>query len=305
MIFLLVLAAGAGFGLACVHFYRLLVPGAPDLIGELDKWELQRSRATRRAEKSLEAPSSLAERAAAWASEQFRSYRPENAATFERDLAITGSTLETWMAKAILVVIAGFLAPFALGTMFRVSGAFAIPFEFMILAAITLAVVMLVLSYSDLRKQAARARENFRDALSGFLDMLVMSMEGGRGHAEALPAVAEIGTGWEYEQLWHAIDNARTAGITPWESLGQLGERYGINELAELRTTLTLAQDEGGKIRDTLIARAQAMRETRLADAAARANQRTEAMSLNLLFMAFLGAGYVLIPRLMQLASSH
>lgn len=305
MAFVLLLAAAGACGWMCVYAYRLAVPAAPNLFGDLEKWETERRRATARAEQPVQTPTGVLGRVAVRVAEQFRVSRPDAALTVERDLAITGSTLEGWIGKTLLVAVAGFVVPVVLGTMFRAAGAVNVPFPLMLLGAVGLSAAMVIISFTDLSKQAAKARENFRDALSGFLDMLVMSLEGGRGQAEALPAVAQIGTGWEYEQLRHAIDNARTAGITPWESLGLLGERYGIVELTDLRTTLTLAQEEGGRIRDTLIARAQTMREARLADGAERADRRTDAMSLNLLFMAFLGAAYVLIPRLMALATSQ
>ena len=64
--------------------------------------------------------------------------------------------------------------------------------------------------------------------MSIYLDLVAMSMQAGRGHAEALPAAAAIGTGWAFTDLQDAIDGARFSGITAWDALGQLGQRLGM-----------------------------------------------------------------------------
>ena len=72
-------------------------------------------------------------------------------------------------------------------------------------------------------------------------------------------------------------------------------------ELLDLRASLNLAQDEGSSIRNTLIARAQSMRDARLADAHARANKSTDAMRNNLMVMALVAAAYVILARVLFL----
>jgi tight adherence protein C len=296
-----VLAALAALGV--VRLYRLAVPAAPQLITQTERWEHARARAGRRAAQETAVGGGVLERAAGSLAEQLRDRRGNQMQTFERDLAITGSTLEAWLTKALGVVLAGFLAPFALLTVVRGFG-LGIPLTFAPLAGLALGALMVVLSVADLRTAAQRQREDFRRALSIYLDLVVMSMEAGRGHAEAIPAAVGIGTGRAFTELQDAVDGARVAGITPWEALGRLGERYGIGELVELRSTLSLANDEGGRIRSTLIARSETMREARLADAQARANKATESMKYNLILMASVGVIYILVPRLLYLVTS-
>jgi hypothetical protein len=130
---------------------------------------------------------------------------------------------------------------------------------------------------------ATERREELRDALSDFLDLVVMSMEGGRSHADALPTVAQIGTGWSFHTLHDAIDNARPNGLTPWEALGESSAiATASGELIDLRAALNLAQDEGtSDPQHVSSARAQSMRDARLATAYARANKSTDAMRNN------------------------
>lgn len=297
----MLLAALVGIGL--VRLYRLAVPPAPQLVTQTQRWDHARARASRHALQDTEATGGLLDRAASTLAEQLRDRRGDQMQTFEHDLAITGSTLETWLTKALGVVLAGFLAPFALLAVVRAVG-LGIPLTLAPLAGLGLGALMVVLSVADLRNEAQKQREDFRRALSIYLDLVVMSMEAGRGHAEAIPAAAGIGTGRSFTDLQDAVDGARVAGITAWEALGRLGERYGIDELVELRSTLALANDEGGRIRSTLIARSATMREARLADAQARANDSTESMKYNLILMASVGVLYILVPRLLYLVTS-
>ena len=128
-----------------------------------------------------------------------------------------------------------------------------------------------------------------------------MSMQAGRGHAEALPASAAIGTGWAFTQLQDAIDGARFSGTTPWHALGQLGDRFGIRELTDLDAALTLANDDGAKVRTTLVARAETLRSERIADAEAAAAQATESMRFALIVMVFAFLAYELYPSVARL----
>ena len=70
-----------------------------------------------------------------------------------------------------------------------------------------------------------------------------------------------------FSQIRTAIDLAPSQGITAWEALGQLGVRYGIAELVSLRSSIELAQDDGARVKASLIARAETMRSARLAAA--------------------------------------
>ena len=123
-----------------------------------------------------------------------------------------------------------------------------------------------------------------------------MSMEAGQGHAQALPAAAQIGTGAVFGEIRTAIDLAPSKGISAWEALGQLGERYRIPELVSLRSSIELAQDDGARVKASLIARAATMRSARLAAAVERANNATESMRQLTLIAAVLAAVYICAP---------
>lgn len=285
--------------LAALRVWRLAVPAAPQLVEEVARWERTRQRTSRLAAAHV-SDQTLAQRVASWCADQLRIRRPDEMASFDRDLAVTGQQLEAWLARTMAWTVAGIVAPFAL-----VAAAAAVGIGIPLAAAPVLAVVfggfMVFGQISDLHSKSAKAREDLREALSVFLDLVVMSMEGGRSHADALPTVAELGGGWAFHTLQDAIDNARPQGITPWEALGRVGEKYGVPELLDLRAAIALAADEGGSIRSTLIARAETMRDARVADAHARANTATDAMRNNTMMLALVAAAYAILARVLFL----
>ena len=169
------------------------------------------------------------------------------------------------------------------------------------LAGAALAAAMVVVVRRELRDTATTRRADFRRSLSIYLDLVAMSMQAGRGHAEALPASAAIGSGWTFTLLQDAIEGARFSGITAWSALGQLGERLGMPELTDLDAALRIAHHDGAKVKSTLVARAGTLRAQRIADAEAEADQATESMKFALIAMVFTFLVYELYPSVVRL----
>ena len=140
------------------------------------------------------------------------------------------------------------------------------------------------------RSEANDRRDSFRHALSSFLDLVVISLAGGAGVESALRDAASIGRGWAFAQLRAALDSANLTGETPWAAMARLGEDLGINELAELAASVSLAGTEGAKVRESLAVKAGSLRDHALADAESEAQASTErmAMPVVMLFIGFL-----------------
>lgn len=299
MIPMLVVSAIAALGLLRLH--RLAVPSAPPLFDQAAQWEQARVRAGRRARLDL-APEdqTWSKRAARWFTNHLQTRRPDDTQTLERDLAVTDQPMEEWLAKVLVWFLTGLFGGIAVTVLANALG-FGAPLLAGPVLGLVGGVVLVVGEVLQLREAAATRREELCDALSDFLDLIVMSMEGGLSHADALPTVAQQGTGWAFETIHDAIDNARPNGMTPFEALGVVGDRFGITELMDLRASLNLAQNEGSSPRQTLIDRAQTMRTDRLDDAYGRANKSTAAMGNNLSVMALVAASYVILARVLFL----
>jgi tight adherence protein C len=292
------IAAGV-LAIAVLHGYRLAVPPRADLAGAIRHWDSSRARATRLQRIGAPRATTVGSRVQGWLAEQTLR-RSRDVRGLTQDLAVTGGTVEQYVGKTTSLALVGFMGPLVILGFFNTIG-LGLPVVSGPAAGLVLAIGMVVVTRHELTDRATKKRAEFRRTLSIYLDLVAMSMQAGRGHAEALPASAAIGTGWAFTHLQDAIDGARFSGITPWHALGQLGDRFGIRELTDLDAALTLANEDGAKVRATLVARAETLRSERVADAEAAAAQATESMRFALIVMVFAFLSYELYPSVARL----
>ena len=292
------LAAGL---LACavLFAYRLAVPSRPDLASDVRRWDASRARSTRIQRIGSTRATSVGGRAQEWVTEQVLR-RARDLTGLTQDLAVTGGTLEQHIGKTAMLALVGFVGPIVIFVFFNAIG-LGLPGILGPIAGLVLASGMFLVTRQELAENAKKRRSEFRRTLSIYLDLVAMSMQAGRGHAEALPASASVGSGWAFTHLQDAIDGARFSGTTAWHALGQLGERFGLRELTDLDAALSLANDDGAKVRATLVARAETLRSERIADAEASAAQATESMRFALIVMVFAFLSYELFPSIARL----
>ncbi len=150
----------------------------------------------------------------------------------------------------------------------------------------------------QVRAVATARRRDMRRVLAAYLDWVGCCLAGGRGVPEALRLSARIGHSPALDRIRAAVDGAATLGTTPWQALGELGERTGVDELRDLAAPLGLVAEEGAKVRASLLARAETMRQRELAELEATAGIRSQTMILAQvpLFVAFLI--YLIYPAL-------
>jgi tight adherence protein C len=292
------LAAGL-LAVAVVHIYRLVMPPRVNLVSAVAGWDRSRARSTRIQRIGLARGDSARSRLVGWIADQV-ARRDNDIGSLTHDLSVTGGTLEDYLTRSVTLAALGLIGPAAILTVLNTAG-LGLPYVLGPIVGVALGVGMVLVVRQELTDLARRRRAEFRRTLSIYLDLVAMSLQAGRGHAEALPASAAIGTGWAFTQLQDAIEGAKFAGITAWEALGQMGERIGMRELTDLEAALRLASDDGAKIRATLIARAQTLRAGRIADAEAAAARATESMKFALIVMVFVFLSYELYPSVARL----
>jgi tight adherence protein C len=220
----------------------------------------------------------------------------------ERDLRVLGRGAATHVAIKVVVSCAGLVVPLLLQGLLALVDA-SVNVEVPLLVALGLAVAGFLAPDLHVRAKAARARADFRAALSAFLDLVWITLAGGAGVEVALLAAAEVGHGPAFTQLRRALHAAQLTRATPWSTLRRLGEELDIAELAELAASISLAGTEGAKIRTSLAAKAKALRTHLVAEAEAKAQAATERMALpvTLLFLGFLG--FIVYPAVTQVLS--
>jgi len=209
----------------------------------------------------------------------------------QADLDLLGRSPARWTARKALTALYGALLPPAALAVTAALGAQP-PVVPPLLASPLLAAALWVLADVDLRRSAAARRRELTHALGCYLDLVAMSLAGGRSVADALPTAAAIGRGWAFALIADTISGARLSGATPWQALGDLGQRVRVPALVDLAAALRLVADDGARIRDSITARAATLRRRQLTDAEGRAGQADQGMLVAQVVLAF---GFLLL----------
>jgi tight adherence protein C len=206
-----------------------------------------------------------------------------------RDLALLERPIHDYLTEKVALALGGLLTPAIVAVALQLLGA-DLGIQLPAAAAIVGATTGFLLPDHRTRRHAARRRNDFRHALSAFLDLVVISLAGGAGVDSALAGAANVGHGWAFARIQRALADARLTRTTPWNTLQTLGRDLDIAELTELAASVSLAGTEGAKVRQSLHAKASALRTRQLTDAEGNAAADTERMSLPVmaLFLGFL-----------------
>lgn len=218
------------------------------------------------------------------------------------DLRITGTSAAAHLAERVGCALTGLLwAPLTMALMW--AGGVRIGVVLPLWVSIGFAPLGFVVPSISLRSKAVARRRSFRHAFSAFLDVVAISLAGGRGVDSALHDGADAGRGWAFDELRRALLEARLLGETPWAGMARLGAELGVPEVGELAASAALAGSEGARVRASLAAKARAIRLRSLTEIEAAAQSASERMSLPIVglmvgFIVFLG--YPAVERVLQ-----
>ncbi|MFE6308114.1 type II secretion system F family protein [Nocardiopsis sp. NPDC057823] len=206
-----------------------------------------------------------------------------------RNLRICDRDPGGYLAEKAAGVVVGVLFPPVMGLLLSSFGALPPGFVSPVLWA-GFAVLMWFAPDLSLNDEAAKRKEEMRRTLSGFADLVVVSLAGGAGVSGALTDASANGGGWAMAAIRDALREASLTRVPVWQVLRELGERYDTPEFAELSASLHLAGADGARVRSSLSAKAKTLRVQFLAETEAKAQSATERMSLPvvLLFAGFL-----------------
>lgn len=151
------------------------------------------------------------------------------------------------------------------------------------------------------RQEAARRRREFRLGLAFFLDLMIVVLSGGGGPATAVRLASEAGQGWVYAQLRDALMVGRIRRQEPWDVLAALGAEFDVVELEELAASVAMAERQGASVRQSLGAKAGAIRDRQAAEEEARAKAATIRMALPLVLLGIGFAALLLFGATMSL----
>ena len=220
----------------------------------------------------------------------------------DQELELVGRSTERHAFDKLLGAIAGLLVPNLAATALVVLG---IPVPIGVIAMFSLATAAAGFLMPDLilRDEAVKRRRAFRHALSSYLDLVNVLLAGGAGIETALHAAADAGDGWGYQTIRAELRRARLTGQSPWDAFGQLGTRFGINEMAELAASVSLAGSHGARIRSSLAAKADTLRGHQVAETEAAAEAATERMTVPVAVLLFGFLVFIAYPAVVQITT--
>lgn len=215
------------------------------------------------------------------------------------DLSLLGRNTDAFLAWSVLAAVVGFLLPLALAAELMVLGVRvggAVP----LLVSVVCAAIAATVPLASVRAKAAERRRDFRHVVGSFLDLVAMSLAGGRGVPEALQGASELSDGWAMVRIRDTLSAARLRGETPWAALGTLGAEVRVEELRDLAAALALVAEDGAKVRDSLSARAGSMRRRELAESEGKAGEASQSMLVAQLLLSLGFLIFLIYPALMK-----
>lgn len=219
-----------------------------------------------------------------------------------RDLGLLGRTVEAFVVQRLALAGLGLALPALTWLAFTAAG-MALPVAVPAGLGLAAAVGLSLIPALAVREDAQHAREEFARTTSAYLDLVAQERASGASPTQALIDAAEIGHGWVFTAIAHALHQAPRVGITGWQALADLGREVGVPELADLADIVASAAD-GAAIYVTLTKKAAALRSAALAADQAAANTASEKLSLP---VSLLGVGFVLLlfyPAFVQLLTA-
>lgn len=207
------------------------------------------------------------------------------------DLALLGKTTDDYLVQKGLMILLAAAGPIVFWGWCALLGV-TLPWMIAWAACAAFAVAVFFAPDAAIRGQAAEARKAFRQAIVAYLDLVALARAAGAGPADALESAAKVGEGWTFRRLALALDPARRGTGSAWDELTRLSEEIGVTELADLASIARTAGTRGAGILDTLMAKAQSLREAELSAEVSRARSRTETMTVP---MALSVIGFLLL----------
>ena len=220
----------------------------------------------------------------------------------EQELERVGRTAERHAFDKLLGAIGGLLVP-NLAALSLVSIGIPVPLGVIALCSLGTAAAGFLMPDLVLRDEAAKRRRAFRHTLSSYLDLVNVLLAGGAGIETALHAAADAGDSWGYQTMRAELRRARLTGQSPWATFAQLADRLGVNELAELAASVSLAGSHGARIRSSLAAKADTLRGHQIAETEAAAEAATERMTVPVAVLLFGFLLFIAYPAVVQITT--
>ncbi|MER7480532.1 type II secretion system F family protein [Streptomyces sp. NPDC126510] len=296
------LVVGAVIGLGIYALVRALMPSKRSAISQVARIDAMRARGSAyesaRVEREKGRLGALRAEVGLRVSEFYLQQGWEQR-SLRADLAVLDRSWEKFLATKVLLGVAGlFFGPFLFAIVYTLG--FGRSPIIPVWMALLFAAIFFFLPDLEVRRDAADKRRDLRRVIGAYLDLVSMSLAGGRGLPEALMAAAEVSDGWANQRIRNALSDARITGVSQWQALGALGEEIGVEELKDLSASLALVADDGAKVRESLASRAETMRHRELAEIEGSAGEKSQSMLVAQLLLCAGFLVFLIFPAAMR-----
>ncbi|MCO1595705.1 type II secretion system F family protein [Micromonospora sp. RHAY321] len=272
---------GAAIGLGVFLVVRELVPATPALGPALRR--LHQPPGTGR----VAAPAS---RRLDWLTGMSRWLRPPH-----RQLALIGQTPEQYALSVLLSALIGLATPTLLGVALFVLG-ISFPLAVPVLGSLGLALMGGLLAHRAVLTKADVARDEFRQAVCTYLDLVALQLSAAHGPVQSLERAAAVCDGWVFDRIQESLRIAQMQMHAPWDELRDLSDKIGIPELGDVGAIMRSSGSEGAQVHETLRSRADSLRDQIRTDNLARAEGVTSRLDIPGALLVFVLLGFVVYP---------
>ncbi|MFY1618733.1 type II secretion system F family protein [Micromonospora sp. WMMD736] len=274
-------SGGAAIGFGVFLVIRELVPATPALGPALRR--LHQPPGTGRV-------STPASRRLDWLTGLSRWLRPPH-----RQLALIGQTPEQYALSVLLSALIGLAAPTLLVMALFVLGV-SLPVAVPVLGGLGMALIAGLLAHRSVLSKADAARDEFRQAVCTYLDLVALQLSAAHGPVQSLERAAAVCDGWVFDRLQEALRIAQMQMHAPWDELRDLADKIGIPELGDVGAIMRSSGSEGAQVHETLRSRADSLRDQIRTDNLARAEGVTSKLDIPGALLVFVLLGFVVYP---------
>jgi Flp pilus assembly protein TadB len=153
-------------------------------------------------------------------------------------------------------------------------------------------------AHHDVMVKARRARHEFRAAVCSYLDLTALELAAGHGPVAALERACDQVEGWVFDRLRETLLRSQLQLHQPWDDLRALAESIDVPELGDVGDIVAVAGADGAVVHETLLARAESLRDQIRTEALARAKSVTAQLDIPGALLLMIIAMFALYPLL-------
>ncbi|MEH0935757.1 type II secretion system F family protein [Micromonospora psammae] len=212
-----------------------------------------------------------------------------------RQLALIDRTPEQYALSVLLSALLGLAVPTVLSAVLFLAGV-PLPLAVPVLGSVGMALVCALLAHRAVLAKADAAREEFRQAICTYLDLVALQLSAAHGPVQSLERAAAVCDGWVFDRIRESLRIAQMQMHSPWDELQELAERIGIHELGDVGAIMRSSGSEGAQVHETLRSRADSLRDQIRTDNLSRAEGITSRLDIPGSLLVFVLLGFVLYP---------